>query len=185
LCRRFDLRAISRQTADHLIEALLPGGKPSQSLLDLVYELTVGNPLFIQELVLSLKDRDELILFDGHWFAPEAIVVPEKIRDLVRVRVDAKTEFARQVLALAATAGNEFSYDYLRTAAARALRPAVTEGNLLDVLDDALQTGILEERDDSYSFRYPVYRAALSEHLSDHRRAHFREVLVQIASQTG
>ena len=101
---------------------------------------------------------------------------------MVRVRVAAKTEHARHVLGLAAMAGNEFIYGYLRMAVANALSGSITDANLLDILDDAVQTGMLAERNDAYVFRYPLYRAALSEQLSDHRRAHFHEVLARIPS---
>jgi DNA-binding SARP family transcriptional activator len=182
LCRRFDLRALSRQSSDRLIGTLLSEAKPSPALLDFVCELALGNPLFIHEVILSLKESDALAIRNGRWCAPEAVIIPEKILDMVRVRVAAKTEYARHVLGLAAIAGNEFTYNYLRTAVADALSGSITDANLLDILDDAVQTGMLAERNEAYIFRYPLYRAALSEQLSDHRRAHFHEVLARIPS---
>ena len=88
-------------------------------------------------------------------------------------------ETLRRVLALAAAIhAAEFSLSKLLTGAA-ALEPPVSDGALFDVLDRALQAGLLEERTRGYAFRYPLIRAALYEGLSRHRRDQLAAALGQ------
>ena len=88
-------------------------------------------------------------------------------------------ETLRRVLALAAAIhAAEFSLGKLLAGAA-ALEPPVSDGMLFDVLDRALQAGLLEERTRGYAFRYPLVRAALYQDLSRHRRDQLAAALGQ------
>ncbi|MGH3181409.1 MAG: hypothetical protein ACRDOE_05820, partial [Streptosporangiaceae bacterium] len=65
-----------------------------------------------------------------------------------------------------------------RTGAA-ALDPPVSDAALFEVLDRALQIGLLEERSMGYAFRHPLIRAALYEGLYRHRRDQLQDALAQ------
>ena len=94
--------------------------------------------------------------------------VPARVRALVALRVGSMEETVRRVLALAAANGMEISLSDLRTGGS-APNP-VSDAELFNALDRALEARILEERDDSYAFRHPLVRSALYEDLSKHRR---------------
>jgi len=90
---------------------------------------------------------------------------------------------ARRVLAFAAAAGeNEIRLTHLRVGAA-ALTPPVSDAALFDALDRALELGMLEERDGSYTFRHPLVRAALYEDLSKHRRDEVHAALARALTE--
>jgi hypothetical protein len=82
----------------------------------------------------------------------------------------AMDENLRRVLVLAAIAGAaEISLDALRAGTA-ALEPPISDAALLDALDQALQLRVMEERSNGFAFRYPLFRSAVYEGLSRHRR---------------
>jgi DNA-binding SARP family transcriptional activator len=172
LCLKIDLHCLSRQDCDQLVRTTLPGRRVGDQLVEEIYQRSGGNPLFIGELVREIQQCGELDLVRGGW--PEsswvAARVPARVRALTAMRLASMDEILRRVLGLAAAADTtEISLGKLRAAAA-AFEPSVSEAALLDALDRALQMRILEERGTGFAFRYPLFRSALYEGLSRHRR---------------
>lgn len=114
-----------------------------------LHELTAGNPLFLLEL------RDE----------PDA-AIPAGIQEVVLRRVSRLGPSARDVLTLAAVAGQTF-----RTAVA---------GDI-DVLDRALSAGLLTETEtpDRLSFSHALIRQTLYESLSETKRVHLHHKVAE------
>jgi adenylate cyclase len=170
LCMHFELQPLDRRASAELVQELLSGGRVDGALVDHVYASSLGNPLFIQELLSEMRARGELAM-NGSWRAAPSPggTVPARVRALVALRVGSMEETVRRVLALAAANGMEISLSDLRTGGA-ALQPPVSDAELFNALDRALAVRILEERGDSYAFRHPLVRSALYEDLSKHRR---------------
>jgi DNA-binding SARP family transcriptional activator len=172
LCVRLELEPLARADCDRLVRALLAGQRVAKAVLDHVWGRSLGNPLFVEELLREMQERSELVLQSGEWQrspSPSARV-PAGVRSLVGARMAPMKESARRVLALAAAAdGREVTLTDLQIGAA-ALLPPVSDAALFAALDRALELGVLEERDGSYAFRHPLVRAALYENLSKHRR---------------
>jgi DNA-binding SARP family transcriptional activator len=172
LCLRVGLQRLALPDCDQLVRAMLPGGCVGRAALDHVYARSLGNPLFVEELVRELQERRELVLTGGSWHTASSPSesVPARVRALVAMRVAPMEESVRRVLALAAVAGGtEISLTDLRAGAA-ALQPPVSDTDLFEALDRALEICILEERQDAYAFRHPLVRSALYAELSKHRR---------------
>jgi DNA-binding SARP family transcriptional activator len=172
VCTHVELHPLSRHACGQLVQALLPDGAVDDALLEQVYTRSLGNPLFVEELIEELRQRDELVLADGRWrdASGGSAWVPRRVRTMVALRVAPMEESVRRVLALAAAAGEiEISLTDLRTGAA-ALHPPVSDDALLHALDRALDERILEERRGAYAFRHPLVRAALYQDLAKHRR---------------
>lgn len=168
LSLEFELERLARPDCDRLVNALTGSERISEALLDGVYARSLGNPLFVEELVRGMLNYQSSTLPAG---------VPIRVRARVELRVSQLDESTRRVLAMVAAAGERaISLDELRAGAA-ALAPPVWDGAVFDALDRALELRILEEREGAYSFRHPLVRAALFEHLSRHRRDEFRAAL--------
>jgi DNA-binding SARP family transcriptional activator len=176
LCRHVDLLRLSRTDCAALVRSLLPGGTPDDELLDRIYALSLGNPLFAQELVLSM--REDLTLCEGRWTASTPVTtLPPQVRDLITERITRLPAATQHVLALAAAAGMESEYGVLRLAS------ALEESDLLDALDSALGARILEERNEGFAFHHPLLRETLYERLSRTRRSHVHTLLGQAIEQ--
>ncbi len=184
-CLHIELRRLARQDADRLVQALLPSGFPDEELLEHVYSLTLGNPLFIEEVVSTMKDLGQLVLVDDMWRIGDAGPgrVPGRIRDLVELRLAHLDTDMSRVLSMAATAETPFSFNTLRIGAA-ALHPPVPDTVLLETLDRAVSSRILVEREEGYAFRHPLFQQALTEDLSRPRRAQLRTALSGNAEQS-
>lgn len=169
-CRRVDLLRLARQDSDRLAQLLLGGGA-DQSLLGRLYALSLGNPLFLQEMVRSIQEQGDLGLDGGLW--DDTGPVPLQVRELIESRIHRLGEDVRRTLALASVAGMEFPFTLLQGAS------ELSESRLLDALDRALETRILEERADAYAFRHPLLRAAIYERLSQSRRTHLHGLLAK------
>jgi DNA-binding SARP family transcriptional activator len=171
LCLQLELEPLDHADCAQLVRALLPGGCVDDAFVDHVYARSLGNPLFVEELLGEMRARGELVLTKGSWRAAASpgVLVPARVRALVALRVAPMEESVRRVLTLAAAHGMEISLSDLRTGGA-ALHPPVSDVALFNALDRALAIRILEERDDSYAFRHPLVRSALYEDLSKHRR---------------
>jgi adenylate cyclase len=184
LCRQIELQPLDRAACAELVRAMLPGGRVDDGFVDHVYARSLGNPLFVEELLGEMRARGELILAKGSWqvAGSPGAYVPARVRALVAQRVAPMEESVRRVLALVATNGVEISLTALRIGGA-ALRPPVSDATLFNALDRALENRILEERNDSYAFRHPLVRSALYEDLSKHRRDELHAALDR--SRTG
>ena len=159
LCVRVELERLQRADCDRLVRTLAPRGVVDDALLEDVYDRSLGNPLFAEELLRELTSTRSA-----------SACVPASVRALVATRIAPLRESARRVLTLVAAGdGQKLSLADLRAATA-ALRPPLSEAALFDGLDRALELRILEERDGSYAFRHPLVRTALYESLSRHRR---------------
>jgi DNA-binding SARP family transcriptional activator len=171
-CLHVGLQFLARPDCDQLVRALLPGGSVDAAVLDHIFAQSLGNPLFVEELVRELQERRELVLTGGRWRTASAPsnCVPARVRALVAMRVAPMEASVRRVLALVAVAsGIAVSLTDLRSGAA-ALQPPVSDTVLFEALDRALEARILEERQDAFSFRHPLVRSALYEDLAKHRR---------------
>jgi DNA-binding SARP family transcriptional activator len=179
LCLHVGLQRLARPDCDRLVQAMLPGGCVGRAALDHVYARTLGNPLCVEELVREMQECSELVLTGGCWHtaASPSERVPARVRALVAMHVAPMGKTVRRVLALAAVAGGMgISLTDLRAAAA-ALQPPVSDTALFEALDRALETRILEERQDAYAFRHPLVRSVLYEELSTHRREQLHAAL--------
>jgi predicted ATPase len=186
LCVKIELPRLSRHECDELVRSMLPGGDVPDTVLDRLYTGSLGTPLFVDELVRDMLEHGELALADGSWqeSLPANVRVPVRIRALVALRIGALGQAVHRVLALAAAPRREeMSLRELR-AAARSLRPPLSDAVLFDALDVALESRILEERRGAYSFRHPLVRSALYDALSKHRRDNLRAAWERSAAST-
>jgi DNA-binding SARP family transcriptional activator len=173
LCRKLELQCLSRTECHELVSAMLPSASVSRELLDQIYERSRGNPMFARELA---QDARALVPpRNGGSGASRAQLiagrVPTRVRMLAEMQLTALDSTTQRVLLLAAAAGDkEVSFSHLRMGAA-ALDPPVGDGALLDALDRAVETRLLDERQHGYTFRHPLVQSALYERLSHHRRA--------------
>lgn len=158
---RINLSGLSSLEVEELIR-LTSGDNPPSSLVDVVYDRTEGNPLFVNEVVRVLRQ-------DGITENQSlSISIPEGIRETIGRRLSRLSPNCHQILATASIIGREFDFNLLY-----ALSAETTEDQLLQVIDEGLETHLIEDIPgirDRYQFTHALIQETLAGELSTSRR---------------
>jgi DNA-binding CsgD family transcriptional regulator/tetratricopeptide (TPR) repeat protein len=164
---RADVGAMVRATfaADRLVRP---------TLLDAIYELTDGNPFFVEEILRSLV-ADGTSPFgeaEPEREIVERLRIPRSVEEAVRRRFDGLGPAARQTVTLAAVAGRRFDLPLLRELVDR------DERDLLDQMKELIAAQlVVEESADRFAFRHALTRQAIySRLLALERQAHHQTI---------
>jgi len=183
LSRHISLLRLARSDTADLVRSQLDGAVPD-GILDRIYDLSLGNPLFTVESIQAMRERGELVRVDGVWSMSQKISsVPYRVADLLMLRINTLPEDAQRVLTCAAVNGMESSFAVLRSASERVFGTSLSDARLFDALEAALHAHLLEERGDGYAFRHPLMRSTLYERTSRHRRAYLHATLAAVLEQ--
>jgi DNA-binding SARP family transcriptional activator/Tfp pilus assembly protein PilF len=149
------------------LAASLLEGPVSEPLGDWLHATSEGNPLFLEQLVLALREEGRLTDRAGVWHevADQARVIPTIIRELIGQRVERLTGRCRETLAAAAVLGQTVQHDVLLDA----LAPR-EETSVLEDLAEALDAQLLHEAQSGYRFTHALIREAIYWGLSAPRR---------------
>jgi tetratricopeptide (TPR) repeat protein len=173
--RRLDLLPIGGlDDAETSCLASERSGRPATSGL---FEMTEGNPFYIEELVRHFAESDGRASEEG---------LPDSVRDTIARRLLRLPEPARKVLGVAAVAGRAFRLDVVASAA----------GIDVDAADDALdlasRAGIVTDHGQptgTYAFTHALIPAVLRQGLGAARQARvhrcFGEALAELDGDPG
>jgi len=173
LGRQAGLFPLSQADSERLCAALLRA-TVDRAVMDELHALSLGNPLFLQELIQARQESGALLYRTGQWVRGEVTAgrVPTGIQDLVDTRVLAMGLDVRRSLDTRAVLGMQSEYELIQVVT------GAQEERLLSALDDAVEAHILDEHDECYSFRHPLFREALYHRLSPCRR---RQIHLRVA----
>jgi tetratricopeptide (TPR) repeat protein len=147
---------------------------PRADFLEPVYELTDGNPYFIEEILKSLLSSGDIFYEQGVWDRKpmSELNIPRSVQDAVQQRSSRTSDEARRLLTYAAVAGRRFDIDLLARVTGH------SETTMLALVKELLAAQIVvEESDDQFAFRHALTQQAVySALLARERRALHREV---------
>ncbi len=115
LARRMALKRLPEASVADLI-ASLAGDQPPESLVQVIYQETEGNPFFVEEVFQHLSEEGKLFDEEGRWRADlraEELEVPEGVRLVVGRRLERLSPRAPKILAAAAVIGRVFELSVL------------------------------------------------------------------------
>lgn len=147
------------------------GGRVADEVVGFVHERTAGNPFFVGELVALLARQDRLT----DLAAAREAGVPAAAVDVVRRRVGMLPAETQQLLSTASVLGIAIELDVLAHVA------ATTPGDALDVLDPAVEAGLLHEDAGApghLRFAHALVADALAAELSAGRRTRLHAAVV-------
>ncbi len=106
---RLDLDVLDGEELQALAQARL-GAPPSPSLLEHLTEKTGGNPFFVEQTLLDLKERAALTFGEEGWaILPDRLgELPETINALLIARIDRLSTPVQEAVKAAAVLGREF-----------------------------------------------------------------------------
>jgi DNA-binding CsgD family transcriptional regulator len=161
---RIDLARLNQvQTGAQLVGIL--GAAPAVGLVEDIFIRSEGNPFFTEELLAAVRAG--------------SAELPATLRDLLRGRVQALPEQARQVLAVVAVAGRRVSHRLLATVA------GLDDRLLVEALRAAVGSQLLVTRpgQDGYDVRHALLREVIDADLLPGERARLHARLAQTLTE--
>ncbi|MEW6272386.1 MAG: AAA family ATPase [Thermodesulfobacteriota bacterium] len=160
--RPLRLAGLSRDETYRMLEGLDPR-PPSNRVANLIFDVTEGNPFFVQEVYHHLIE-DGRVLDAGGEFRSDVTIdqidVPENVRLVIGRRLDRLSDSERKILAAAAVIGRSFSFQLVRL-----LLDQLDVDELCDAFEKAQQMGLLvssaEGPETPFTFAHEIVRQTL------------------------
>lgn len=158
LLEKMYLNPLSRDAVYQLIDSAFPGQKVCGEFKKMVALKTGGNPFFVMEILRSLDEEDQVKVLEGGGSKEsyEALALRASVQEMISHRMDELDPEILETLNYGAVLGNEFHIDLLLGLSGR------NEGNLLDLLDKAVENYLIEEIPDSRGERYRFHHALIA-----------------------
>ncbi len=184
LAQEFILSPLARSEVDAMLRAILDLPRPvPAAILATIYELTEGNPFFIEEILKSLITAGAI---DDTVSAPELwegqplheVPIPRSVQGAVQQRLDQLSAAARHVVTLAAVAGRRFDF---------ALLQRIThydEPELLRLMKELIAAQlVVEESEEQFAFRHALTRQAIYRQLLLRERKALHRTIAETMEQ--
>jgi class 3 adenylate cyclase/tetratricopeptide (TPR) repeat protein len=149
---RVQLGSLGEVPTANLLASVLGRDAPGE-LLGRVYEASHGNPLFVQELALALRDADPAALGGA------SLPIPDSLQALIAARLDRLPTSSKRLLCQASVVGKAFSSAAL--AGMALVDPVGVEGELKRVLDSGLIESVAGQPPGGgrrYTFHHALFR---------------------------
>jgi len=162
------------QTNAMLTNLLGVEGLP-ENLRTMIFEKAGGNPFFIEEIIRSLIETNQLIRENGHWKAAGAeakISLPNTLRGVLSSRIDRLPESSRHVLQEAAVIGRLFDLRVLK-------RLTGLNGGLEPHIQYLTEVSLIEALLGEYAFRHVLIQEAAYESILLKRRAELHRQIAE------
>lgn len=167
------LLELSDTESRRLVTRLLNLERLPKNLKTAILTKAEGNPFFLEEIILSLRERGVLQLRAGkyHLTGPiDKLQIPDTVEGIVLARLDALHATMKRVLQCASVIGQEFQYQTLNHVIEARER---LKGHLLTLADGdyILQQALIPQL--AYIFKHVVLRDVAYGTLLQKRRKHF------------
>ena len=146
---RLDVAPLSEAATTELVRALgreLPAADVPR-LATRVWETSAGNPFVAVEMLRALRD--------GTAAAAADVPVPERVRELVRRRLDRLGDAARQLVTVAAVVGREFEFALVQRAA------GLDERTAAEALEELVRKRLLHGVGEHFEFTHDRWRQTI------------------------
>jgi DNA-binding CsgD family transcriptional regulator/tetratricopeptide (TPR) repeat protein len=180
LATEIDLEPLREGATAAMVRSIFDLDRPPRAeLVKTLQQLTDGNPFFIEEVLASLVATGGIFRVGAGWERKRLtdLPVPRSITDAVQARLAHVSAAARDLLLLAAIAGQRIEIDILAELA------DLDEASLSALMRELIAAHMLvEEPDDRVGFRHALIRLAIEgDLLARERRALHRRVFEVLA----
>ncbi|HYY07265.1 MAG TPA: AAA family ATPase, partial [Actinomycetota bacterium] len=170
LVTRILLDRLTEEGVASLIWGLAGEQEPPPQLVKLIWTESEGNPFFVEEVFLHLRESGKLLDDEGRFRTDvrvEAWEVPESIRLVIEQRLERLSNATREILQAAATSGRSFETAVVERAAG--VKPAAFDA-ALDEAERAFVIAPAEAGGARHSFAHELIRQTLLAGASSVRR---------------
>ena len=115
---KIGLTQLSSVSSLQLVQAILEGGEVVPELKELVLSRSGNNPLFVEELIHSLRENGTIQKKNHQYLLTlnaSDIHVPDTIQGIIAARIDRIEENLKRVIQVASVIGREFAFRILQT----------------------------------------------------------------------
>ncbi len=162
------LTALTMEEVQAMLRAIFQLKRPvRRDFLEALYELTEGNPFFVEEVVKSLLASGEIFFTGSLWDRkPLAeLHIPRSVSAAVQQRISLLREEAREMLELAAVVGRQVDFSLLQALT------GWSEPEVFACIEPLLAAQLLVETSaGQVAFRHALTRAAVSTGLLAYKR---------------
>jgi DNA-binding CsgD family transcriptional regulator len=150
------------------------------AILEAIYELTEGNPFFIEEILKSLILTNTIVSGNEMWERqpPGELHIPRSVQDAVQLRLEQVSSAAQQVVMLAAVAGRRFDFAFLQQITQQ------EEQTLLTLMKELIAAQlVVEESEEQFAFRHALTREAIYRQLLLRERKALHHTIAETMEQ--
>lgn len=163
------LSNLSERNTYEMIEAMFPGLRELKEISASVFEVTKGNPGFIEEIFKSLAENKFLLYKDNSWqlaASLEEIDIPNSLEETIKRRVKNLDKETKELIVQAAVVGEDFSVDLLKKLGES------SEGYIFEVMARAQKRHLVKEskKVGNFNFINSGIQDVLYNELSDDER---------------
>ncbi len=169
------LSQLSTDSTSELLRSLLPDGKLTLELTELIQGKSGGNPLFVEEYTYALLEQGIVRKDDGHYSlnaAPASLKLPDTLQGIISSRIDRLPEVLKNTLKVASVIGRDFGYEVLRVVLQKPQRLRNQLENLQD-LEFINSERTLSEIE--YSFKHALIQEVAYSGLSNKKQKELHE----------
>jgi len=141
--------------------------RPSDQLIEIVFEASGGNPLFLRELVRHLQREDALTEQRGFTVAKPSgygLLLPKSITTAIERHIQSASEACQHLLVTAAFLRPRFALPILASLEER------SEDEILALLEEATEHDLVVDEGHAFRFAHPLIRNAFQQRLGPTRR---------------
>ena len=146
-----DLQNLGQRDTYEMIEAMFPGLKEAKELNNLVFDITKGNPAFIEEIFKSLAENRLMMYKDNSWSLRgdvASIDIPNSLEATIKKRLKNLDKETKELIVQAAVVGENFSVDLLKKIGQN------NEGYIFEVMARAKRKHLVNETDKKGTFAF-------------------------------
>jgi class 3 adenylate cyclase/tetratricopeptide (TPR) repeat protein len=169
------LKRLSISDSGKMVEQLLGTDGLSKEIRKVVLNRSEGNPLYVEELIRHLLERDQIKKAGDGWIATEKIDkigIPDTLQGMLLARIDRLEEEVRGTLQIASVIGRSFAYQVLEAIsdAERQLDAHLTQLQRVDLVREKARIPELE-----YIFKHSMTQEAAYNSMLVERRQEFHQ----------
>ncbi len=144
------LEPFNWENTKKMIDALINTNKSPQNFIDLIYDRSEGNPLFIKEFIKLLDDENLLPIHTSEYPTEKREVeIPQLIEGVLKRRVEIHlSDEALNIAQVGSVIGEEIPFELLNQCL------NMDEVELLDTIDELLSLKIWYENNNKYEFSH-------------------------------
>ncbi len=173
------LEPLQGEQTDVLLANLIGVNSLPQNIRNMIIERAGGNPFFVEELIRSLMETNQLIRENSHWRAVNVdakVILPNTLRGVLGARIDRLPELTKHILQNAAVIGRSFDLRVLK-------QLTNLNGGFDPQIQYLEQASLVEPFREEYMFRHVLIQEAAYDSILIKKRVELHQRIAKILEQ--